>query len=121
MIQKALRFTRCVQIPKIKPLWLLIIILVSISIKITSRILSGLSKKATCRDSRPIGRTVQGSLFKRIRISSDCEEVLQTSCISHSQTNSYPQITPVRLVTHIIWILFHFFSSCHIREVPASV
>lgn len=42
MIQKkALRYTRGVQIPKIKRLWLLI--LVSILIKITSRILSGLS------------------------------------------------------------------------------
>lgn len=59
--------------------------------------------------SRPIDRTVQECLFKRIRISSDCEEALQTSCISHSQTHSCPQITSVRLVTNIIWILFHFF------------
>lgn len=100
--KNALRYTRGVGISKIKPLWLLI--LVSFLIKITSRTLSGL-----CMGSRPTGRTVQERLFKRIRISSDCEEALQTSCISHSQTHSCPQITSVRLVSDIIWILFHNF------------
>lgn len=113
--KNALRYTRGVGISKIKPLWLLI--LVSFLIKITSRTLSGL-----CMGSRPTGRTVQERLFKRIRISSDCEEALQTSCISHSQTHSCPQITSVRLVSDIIWILFHnFFSVSYSRDVPASV
>lgn len=121
MIQKALRYTRCVQIPKKNTV---VVINNNSSFYFNKDHISDFKRsliKATCRDSRPIGRTVQESLFKRIRISSDCEEVLQTSCISHSQTNSYPQITLYDLSHISFGFYFIFFSSCHIREVPASV